>query len=238
MSAVSWRPVRRRSLPSPYAAMCSRCRMPSFSIAFLIISYPPLPLVDLVLNRRNMLATHVTCKQLIRSQLHVRYDFFFVPVVSVRTSAVPVSLQSHMRMYGCHKSRAMQDGNVIQTRNICGKERNGHRDGLGVEGDDDTGNLSDPLPPTNRGKKNVRTHVSLAARRCIISVTHLQPDTSQEGQGSGSPQECSAPPRSRRRPRPRRKGQPGTPTVQARKKKSAEIVEAAASIVSASYIMQ
>jgi len=24
MSAVSWRPVRRRSLPSPYAAMCSR----------------------------------------------------------------------------------------------------------------------------------------------------------------------------------------------------------------------
>ena len=50
MSAVSWRPVRRRSLPSPYAAMCSRCRRPSFWIAFLITSYPPSLLIDLVLD--------------------------------------------------------------------------------------------------------------------------------------------------------------------------------------------
>lgn len=38
MSAVSCRPVRRRSLPSPYAAMCSLCLSPNFSIAFLITS--------------------------------------------------------------------------------------------------------------------------------------------------------------------------------------------------------
>lgn len=38
MSAVSCRPVSLRSLPSPYAAMCSLCLSPSFSIAFLMIS--------------------------------------------------------------------------------------------------------------------------------------------------------------------------------------------------------
>lgn len=50
MSAVSWRPVRRRSFPSPYAAMCSLCFNPSFSMAFLMISYPPSSLMDLVLH--------------------------------------------------------------------------------------------------------------------------------------------------------------------------------------------
>lgn len=51
ISAVSWRPVRRRSLPSPYAAMCSLCLSPSFSIAFLMTSYPPSLLIDLVLKQ-------------------------------------------------------------------------------------------------------------------------------------------------------------------------------------------
>lgn len=49
MSAVSCRPVRRRSLPSPYAAMCSLCLSPSFPIAFLMISKPPSFLMDFVL---------------------------------------------------------------------------------------------------------------------------------------------------------------------------------------------
>ncbi len=49
MSAVSCRPVNRRSLPSPYEAMCSLCLNPSFSIAFLITSKPPSSRMDNVL---------------------------------------------------------------------------------------------------------------------------------------------------------------------------------------------
>jgi hypothetical protein len=41
MSAVSYLPVSRRSLPSPYASMCCWCLAPSFLMALSITARPP-----------------------------------------------------------------------------------------------------------------------------------------------------------------------------------------------------
>ena len=67
-----------------------------------------------------------------------------VPVVSVSTSTIPVSLQSDATVMRVRPAGQLQS-HGSKPKQAFGKERSGHRNRLGVEGDDHAGDLGDPL---------------------------------------------------------------------------------------------
>jgi hypothetical protein len=75
MSAVSCRPVKRRSLPSPYEAMCSLCLNPSLLIASLMIAKPPSSRMDFVLSNKH--TTRSVEKFGLQTHLHSDIDEIF-----------------------------------------------------------------------------------------------------------------------------------------------------------------